>query len=226
MRIKLLSNKQETMILDLIAKKYECEGMGASRMVFLANTQDLINIGLELNPDYLYVIKVAIGLAGINQTRIESSAFERFGDECPYLAPIPYIGHYVEIMERVKPIPSVRNHAMLSRESFIFGLREEENFDKDFCNQLYDIILALNEINGPTSDNGQLGFSCNDETIVAYDYGYDEHSCDELCSDLSDYIDFYDIDEMVKYIEALIDIIDREESAIIELEKNIIAEFE
>lgn len=227
MKIKLLSNKQEIQILDLIAQNYECDDMGASRMIFFIDTQELIDIGLELNSNYLYVVKVAIGIAGINQTRIESSAFEFFGDKDSPLAPIPYIGHYVEVMERVEPLSSsLRSYTRLNREDFISVLEEEEDYDKDFCSKLYDVIQELHNINGYTSDNGQIGISCNDEHIVAYDYGYQEDSCDELCSDLGDFLDFYDTNELIKYIEALIDIIDKEESAIIELEKKIMHEFD
>ena len=79
MEIKLLSNEQEAAILNLIADKYQCKDNGASRMVFLVDTKDLIQIGLKLFENYKYVVKVSIGIAGINQSRIEASAFERFG---------------------------------------------------------------------------------------------------------------------------------------------------
>ena len=56
MKIKLLSNKQEIQNLDLIAQNYRCRNMGASRMVILVKTQELNDMGLELNPEYLYVV--------------------------------------------------------------------------------------------------------------------------------------------------------------------------
>ena len=221
MEIKLLSNEQEAAILNLIADKYQCKDNGASRMVFLVDTKDLIQIGLKLFENYKYVVKVSIGIAGINQSRIEASAFERFGASGEYpLASIPYIGHYVEIMDRVKPLCLARDYACDDEDDFIDAMLEEYDYSEDDCRVMYNVIQMLHEINGYTSDNGQIGFSCNDGSIVAYDYGYEADSDDELCSDLHDYFDIYNTESLAEYLHALVKILDEEEDAMLALEES------
>lgn len=221
MEIKLLSNEQEAAILNLIADKYQCEDNGASRMVFLVDTKDLIQIGLKLFENYKYVVKVSIGIAGINQSRIEASAFERFGASGEYpLASISYIGHYVEIMDRVEPIELARDYACDDEDDFIDAMLEEYDYSEDDCRVMYNIIQMLHEINGHTSDNGQIGFSCNDGSIVAYDYGYEVDSDDELCSDLRSYFDIYNTESLAEYLHALVKILGAEEDAMLALEES------
>ena len=221
MEIKLLSNEQEAAILNLIADKYKCNDNGASRMVFLVDTKDLIQIGLKLFENYEYVVKVSIGIAGINQSRIEASAFERFGASGEYpLASISYIGHYVEIMDRVKPISLARDYACDDEDDFIDAMLEEYDYSEDDCRVMYNVIQMLHEINGYTSDNGQIGFSCNDSSIVAYDYGYETDSGDELCSDLHDYLDIYNTKSLAEYLHALVKILGEEEDAMLALEES------
>lgn len=221
MEIKLLSNEQEAAILNLIADKYQCEDNGASRMVFLVDTKDLIQIGLKLFENYKYVVKVSIGIAGINQSRIEASAFERFGASGEYpLASISYIGHYVEIMDRVEPIELVRNYACDDEDNFINAMLEEYDCSENLCRVMYNVIQKLHEINGHTSDNGQIGFSCNDGSIVAYDYGWEVDSDDELCSDLRRYFDIYNSESLAEYLHALVKILGAEEDAMLALEES------
>lgn len=221
MEIKLLSNEQEAAILNLIADKYQCEDNGASRMVFLVDTKDLIQIGLKLFENYKYVVKVSIGIAGINQSRIEASAFERFGASGEYpLASISYIGHYVEIMDRVEPIELARNHACDDEDNFIDAMLEEYDYSEDDCRVMYNVIQMLHEINGHTSDNGQIGFNCNDGSIVAYDYGWEVGSEDELCSDLRSYFDIYNTESLAEYLHALVKILGAEEDAMLALEES------
>lgn len=221
MQIKLLSNEQEAAILNLIADKYQCEDNGASRMVFLVDTEDLIQIGLKLFENYKYVVKVSIGIAGINQSRIEASAFERFGASGEYpLASISYIGHYVEIMDRVEPIDLARDYACDDEDDFIDAMLEEYDYSEDDCRVMYNAIQMLHEINGHTSDNGQIGFSCNDGSIVAYDYGYEVDSEDELCSDLRSYFDIYNTESLAEYLHALVKILGAEEDAMLALEES------
>lgn len=221
MKIKLLSNEQEAAILNLIADKYRCEDNGASRMVFLVDTKDLIQIGLKLFENYKYVVKVSIGIAGINQSRIEASAFERFGASGEYpLASISYIGHYVEIMDRVEPIELARDYACDDEDDFINAMLEEYDYSEDDCRLMYNAIQMLHEINGHTSDNGQIGFSCNDGSIVAYDCGFEADSDEELCSDLRSYFDIYDTESLAKYLHALVKILGQEEDAMLALEES------
>ena len=221
MEIKLLSNEQEAAILNLIADKYGCKDNGASRMVFLVDTKDLIQIGLKLFENYKYVVKVSIGIAGINQSRIEASAFERFGASGEYpLASISYIGHYVEIMDRVKPLYLACDYACDDEDSFINAMLEEYDYSEDDCRLMYNVIQMLHEINGYTSDNGQIGLSCNNGSIVAYDYGYEAHSDDELCSDLHYHFDIYNTKSLAEYLHALVKILGEEEDAMLALEES------
>ena len=221
MEIKLLSNEQEAAILNLIADKYRCKDNGASRMVFLVDTKDLIQIGLKLFENYKYVVKVSIGIAGINQSRIEASDFERFGASGEYpLASISYTGHYVEIMDRVEPIELARHYASDDEDDFINAMLEEYDYSEYDCRVMYNTIQMLHEINGYTSDNVQIGFSCNDGSIVAYDYGFEAHSDEELCSDLHSYFDIYDTKSLAKYLHALVKILGEEEDAMLALEES------
>ena len=221
MEIKLLSNEQEAAILNLIADKYRCADNGASRMVFLVDTKDLIQIGLKLFENYKYVVKVSIGIAGINQSRIEASAFERFGASGEYpLASISYTGHYVEIMDRVEPIELARHYASDDEDDFINAMLEEYDYSEDDCRVMYNTIQMLHEINGYTSDNVQIGFNYNDGSIVAYDYGFEADSDEELCSDLHSYFDIYSTKSLAKYLHALVKILGEEEDAMLALEES------
>ena len=221
MEIKLLSNEQEAAILNLIADKYRCADNGASRMVFLVDTKDLIQIGLKLFENYKYVVKVSIGIAGINQSRIEASAFERFGASREYpLASISYTGHYVEIMDRVEPIELARHYASDDEDDFINAMLEEYDYSEDDCRVMYNTIQMLHEINGYTSDNVQIGFNYNDGSIVAYDYGFEADSDEELCSDLHSYFDIYSTKSLAKYLHALVKILGEEEDAMLALEES------
>lgn len=219
MEIKLLSNEQEAEILNLIADKYRCEDNGASRMVFLVDTKDLIQIGLKLFENYKYVVKVSIGIAGINQSRIEASAFERFGVYGGYpLAPISYMGHYVEIMDRVEPIELACDYACDDEDDFINAMLYD--YSEDNCRLMYNVIQMLHEINGHTPDNGQIGFSCNDGSIVAYDYGLEADSDEELCSNLHDHFDIYNTESLAEYLHALVKILGEEKDAMLALEES------
>ena len=213
--LKLLNNEQEKQILDCLASGYLPIGHGASRFVFPIDTKQLIEAGLELDINKRYVVKVAIGIAGINQNNVESTVFRYNGSE--YLAEIPYIGHYVEIMEYVEPLPdSVRNWA---DEYYFEDFYEnvEDDLTKSEASRCFDVIQELNSINGCTSDNGQLGYNDNGD-IVAYDYGYLSESDEVQCSDLLQCIDPDSAEQMAHYLLAIKDIIAADEDAMSILE--------
>ena len=69
--IKLLTNTQEIKLLRKLADFYIPSNAGAARIVFELAKEDLVNCGIEIDPQYNYVAKVAIGIAGINQNNIE-----------------------------------------------------------------------------------------------------------------------------------------------------------
>ena len=214
--LKLLNNEQEKQILDCLASGYMPIGHGASRFVFPIDTKQLIDAGLELDINKRYVVKVAIGIAGINQNNVESTVFRYNGSE--YLAEIPYIGHYVEIMEYVEPLPdSVRNWA---DEYYFEDFYEnvEDDLTKSEASRCFDVIQELNNINGCTSDNGQLGYNDNGD-IVAYDYGYLSGSDEVQCSDLLECIDPDSAEQISAYLLAIKNIIAADEDAMAILEE-------
>ena len=85
---------------------------------------------------------------------------------------------------------------------------------------MYNVIQMLHEINGYTSDNGQIGLSCNNGSIVAYDYGYEADSDDELCSDLHYHFNIYNTKSLAEYLHALVKILGEEEDAMLALEES------
>lgn len=214
--LKLLNNEQEKQILDCLAGSYMPIGHGASRFVFPIDTKQLIEAGLELDINKRYVVKVAIGIAGINQNNVESTVFRYNGSE--YLAEIPYIGHYVEIMEYVEPLPdSVRNWA---DEYYFEDFYEQvaDDLTKSEASRCFDVIQELNNINGCTNDNGQLGYNDNGD-IVAYDYGYLSGSDEVQCSDLLECIDPDSAEQISTYLLAIKNIIAADEDAMSILEE-------
>lgn len=214
--LKLLNNEQEKQILECLAGGYMPIGHGASRFVFPIDTKQLIEAGLELDINKRYVVKVAIGIAGINQNNVESTVFRYNGSE--YLAEIPYIGHYVEIMEYVKPLPdSVRDGA---DEYYFedFYSYVEDDLTKSEASLCFDVIQELNGINGCTSDNGQLGYNDNGD-IVAYDYGYLSESDEIQCSRLLECIDPDSAEQISAYLLAIKNIIAADEDAMSILEE-------
>lgn len=241
-KINLLSSEQEKNLLQIIIDKYTVKDSGASRLVIFVSAADIIACGIPVEPSGLYVVKVAVGLAGINQTNIEANVYRKYGDE--FLARIYFLGHYVEIMERVECFNYLRYYADNYRDDFIeevshyIGIHvdcdeedKEEGADYLHClNQnelistlhtIYDIIEQLDAINDTTNDNGQIGRAA-DGRMVAYDYGFTDNTDSDLTSDLVDWVDFSDWAELKHYLEALITIIDTEEESIQMLEQAII----
>lgn len=214
--LKLLNNEQEKQILDCLASGYMPIGHGASRFVFPIDTKQLIEAGLELDINKRYVVKVAIGIAGINQNNVESTVFRYNSPK--YLAEIPYIGHYIEIMEYVKPLPdSVRDGAgEYYFEDFYTYVEDELTYEE--ASLCFDVIQELNGINGCTSDNGQLGYNDNGD-IVAYDYGYLSESDEIQCSRLLDCIDPDSAEQISAYLLAIKNIIAADEDAMSILEE-------
>lgn len=221
MEIKLLTNEQEKKILETIINGYDLNDNGASRLVFLVSRQDLVNCGLTLDKGKDFVVKVALGIAGIHQTNIEASAYRNYGDYAP-LAAIPYLGHYVEVMERVTPIDGVRDYDMCDYgiEGFAEILMDDLDLNEFDAQACANVVAQLEEINGGTSDNGQVGYDSNG-MIVAYDYGYDVDSDFNLCSNIDKYIELYNHEDLDKYLRAIIEIIDMEDNAMEELESSL-----
>ena len=236
--IKLLTNTQEIKLLRKLADFYIPSNAGAARIVFELAKEDLINCGIEIDPQYNYVAKVAIGIAGINQNNIETNCYsnwKNYNSTKNYgLARIFYIGHYVEIMEYVKSIDGIRDCCAVDYDTFVEELNESEiNLEESDRHDAFDLINSLELLNGETDDNNQIGFDRFGK-IVAYDYGYQAYSEDQLCSDLSNVMNFKDDTEYTsRYLTAIADILVNEQCALSELktaieltEHNLVAELE
>lgn len=210
--IKFLSYEQETALLNYLAEDYEVISNGASRICFVGIAEVFQAAGIELSPRKKYVIKVAIGIAGINQNRIETEAYRRYGDKYP-LAEIVYTGHYVEIMEQVSLLgDEFREYDGYSEDEFI-EYATDNDISEDLARAGYEVATELEDINGATGDNGQLGMN-SDGKIVAYDYGFDAGSEEELCSDLSYTCAFDKALESGRYLRGLAKLVAEEQENI------------
>ena len=90
--------------------------------------------------------------------------------------------------------------------------------NKSEASRCFDVIQELNNINGCTSDNGQLGYNDNGD-IVAYDYGYLSGSDEVQCSDLLECIDPDSAEQISAYLLAIKNIIAADEDAMKILEE-------
>lgn len=219
-----LTTKQESNLLDLLIKKYNFYANGASRVIFIVTGEDLKSCDIDVPPypnksQEGYVVKVAIGIGGINQNYYEVNHFIDYGHILP-LADIFYYGRYVEIMERVEVIPEALVYDE-DYQDFCKYMMEATDYDNSTIDEMFNVIESLEEINGYTIDNAQIGFDCYGD-IVAYDYGYDSSSDQDLVSDLSEYL--YDC--INEYLAGLKDIIDKEEEFFQQFEMDLIRRME
>lgn len=105
---KVLSSIEEIAVLNALSQAYEEDGFetyggGSSRLVYILKDKPMRDLCILLGiPFQEYVIKVALGVGGKNQTDNEISAWNTCHDYLP-LAPISAYGKFVEIMERVTP---------------------------------------------------------------------------------------------------------------------------
>ena len=221
MEIKQLSQQQERDLLIMLSNRYLVDCSGAARLVIMVETSDLLEVGIPVDPQSEYVVKVAIGMAGINQTAIESGCYKSLGHKYP-LAAIPFMGDYVEIMERVKVIDGPRcAWDQGDTEGFVSEMVQYYGSTETEAKKMYDVVCALDELNGETSDNGQIGYTA-DGRIVAFDYGYDARDDEGLCSDLDETLDFYNEDTLVAYLCALKNLVGADIRELEELETNLL----
>lgn len=183
--IKLLTTEQEYKLLNKLTT-YNILGSGAGRMVYKVSREDLLECGIEMSDNYDYAVKVAIGLAGINQNHVETETYRNYqdyySDKSYGLARIYYIGHYIEIMEYVDAFGRVLDECNLfSLDDFIDDVISsgvEVLYEQDYSDA-YNLIVSLNDLNGESCDNAQIGYGYFGR-LVAYDYGF-------LSEDSSDY---------------------------------------
>ena len=218
---KQLTLEQERIVLkSLIGRDYMA--CGSSRIVYECDEE--IKEYLGLNHEHNYVIKLACGQGGMNQSNAELSAFLDYGRQ--YLAEVFYFGQFVLISE------GVDTDDWIDFAEGIYGDASDDELVDYVNNYLYDeyywvkdnerpdyfdsfynaaqTIRCLAEIFGRTADNGQLGTGW-DGRLVAYDYGFIAgKGCDTQCSNqlvdniLGDDDRFYDyIDELIQVLDEL-----------------------
>ena len=107
MEVQVLTTEMQARIIKFyVQEKLDIENYGAARMIYtLADELKdyLIEKGIELDNSTCYIVKIAMGVGGVNQIAAEVKTYKNFGDE-GYLAAIPAAGRFVEIMERVNPV--------------------------------------------------------------------------------------------------------------------------
>lgn len=133
-------------VLRKVAKGYET---GSSRLV--------VDFGIDK------VVKVAFNDNGLKQNLLEIDTFLT-AERQDYLATIYAYGSNVIIMERVETIGE------LECISAFYELEELAENDSYF-EKCLEIAEYLNDINGFTEDNMQIGIGVNGD-FKAYDYGF------------------------------------------------------
>ena len=194
---------------------------GASRMLFKADKR--VKEILELSDDIRCIIKVAIGLGGMKQNNAEAETYLRYMDS-DHFARIYSIGRYVIIMEEVEPddFRTLADYIGSDWEEDFDYFCDDYNMneDDDNYNSYYaaaELIGFLADINGCTSDNGQIGVRA-DGKYVAYDYGYEtSSSVDSQTSSICDYME--DEDYREEYIDGLIKILCEEKDLILAVDE-------
>lgn len=188
--MKTLNLEQEKRVLQLLKKATFIDN-GASRCVYECPEEVAQMFDLEAKD---YIIKLACGLGGVNQTKQEVECFRSH----PYapLAEIVAYGRYVEIMEKVDT-DDFRDFAggcydgdgvdyEYFHDCYTYDDKEEGD---SIAEAAYDVIIQLHDIFGHTEDNGQLGWNKNGD-LVAYDYGFTTSSrCCDQTSDISYHIE-------------------------------------
>ena len=195
-----LQLEQECKILTSLINE-DFINRGSSRAVYNFSIEDAAALGIEL--PYDCVVKLAIGVGGLNQNALEVKTFLAH-PELP-LAEIVACGRYIVIMEKV----SIEDGAFvdyldsyLEPAEYLSSYFEElsvEDYDR-YLKELQEVDNVVEElvpIFGQTADNGQLGYN-RDGRLVAYDYGFEtEGGCDTYCSDEQDWDNFYEDDFLI-----------------------------
>lgn len=227
--VEFLSQEQEKNIIQACINK-ESVGQGASRIVyqFFGHEINTLCGQIIMNDSNVCVVKIAIGLAGVNQNDNEVSLFLDYQQDIDSpLAAIYAYGEFVEIMTDVDTSISwiCRDYAL--DEFDVFEEAVSSEMHNVFCRDgvevhnhvvdAYETIEKLHNYLGRTSDNGQIGYDWNTCKWVAFDYGYITDSDRPLCSDLSDIIE-YDSDQREFYLQDIVKYLSSESDSTITLE--------
>lgn len=213
--VKVFTPDEERGILTSLATA-EFLGNGASRLVYECTdyAAELLNVDAED-----YVIKVAMGLAGVNQNSAEIEFF--LNHEYAPVAEIRGYGRFIEVMEKVEIDYCYRDFA----EEEVYEGNEEEAIDNadyydlepEEAEEAFDVIMVLQDYFGHTSDNGQLGRTRNGD-LVAYDYGFFSHSDDRQMASIDEMLSDSD-DLRLAYLGGLLEIMEKSIEALDRYEK-------
>ena len=138
------------------------------------------------------VIKIGLDDGGHNQNVLECSVYERFGDSGKLAEIYARYGNVFLVCEKVEVISSDfaetvlewgddadANVTVWEEDGYerVVPLWERADFSSEeecqaLINKMRDVYCLLEDIQGSTSDNEQLGINENGD-VVAYDYGYD-----------------------------------------------------
>lgn len=198
MTIKELSLTEERRVL-LSLVGVESLGHGSSRVTYDLDESLADELGLDASRDY--VVKLAVGRAGLNQMALEVNTFDAYGDR-GYFAAIAALGQFCEIMEKVRVVEDIEWDTYDSFESLISGLNnyDDEDTNDNYTDaqkrEMWEAHSFLNDYIGWTADNCQLGIT-EGGRAVSYDYGFDPNadaddvqlssSSDRVANDTSDY---------------------------------------
>lgn len=227
-----LTLEQEKNILNSI-KHDRPLGNGAARIVYDLDLEAWDSLGLKEQPFDL-VVKVAVGLGGLQQNKREREIFEDYGDEFPLAVLVAY-GRYINVMESV-----VIDHRIdcdlcdeFDMDAFEYcawyeerieaqeALNTKEGFEtaetiknkmltKEQAYAAEEAFQTLCYEFGDTRDNAQLGWS-TDGGVVCYDYGFDRYNeSDRQTSNIHYGFMRNKVDGITTYINGLIDMIGHE----------------
>lgn len=179
---------------------------GASRAVFQCTTDIADYLNLPNKDCHAYIMKIAMGRGGVEQTKTEFETYLNRGDS-GVLADILAIGRYVEIMEAVE-VRDFRDEACRDFTADDF-MEAFDDLSSEDAIEIEHTIDVLDDLLGYTSDNGQIGKTRNGHW-VAYDYGYiPGKGINTQTSDVRDVI--YRDSARKEYLTGLIDLLENEE---------------
>ena len=196
----ILTLQQEADILEGLSE-WECDAHGAARIVFLNCRDIVVNAGVQIPNGVQVVVKVSIGIGGMNQTVRETRVYLEsirgdYDDKPLPLARLFAYGRIIEVMEQVEHY----DYDWLLDEwepedgdkGFGYhGVEFQTEADKQLFFDAYYAFERLNDCFGYTSDNTQMGIDHNGHP-VCYDWGYLSHAGYKQCShDVCDEVSEY-----------------------------------
>jgi hypothetical protein len=215
-----LTRGQESELLEKLYTKTTLSS-GSGRFVYGVTGDFLISCGINVpdaNADY--VVKVGIGVGGVNQNHNEIQCFlehQKDDDEIKdYLADIYFYGFFIEIMERLSDLVSDVfrdiDHPCCAEDLYSCADDNDLDYSRDQLDDIYYVYDALCYYVIDTVDNLQLGYT-KDGDLKCYDYGFPYKDMDlGFSSNLNEYTE--DLDFTCDYIHSCIAILDDDDTDI------------